>query len=339
MQDVDLFAVQARAHPEIFSSLEAFKSKLEAQAKAIDALRERDAEGRYLYPALAVWPENYALFASLFGAPGASRARSSTRAMIRLALRRLPKLVSTLVKERPGSLEEVLFTATAPETFAAIDETFSGLARRYALHIVAGSAYLPRFEPAPFRAEGTQIYNTSMLYSDRGELLAVSRKQNLVPTQEDVLHLSPGDERDLPIVSLPFGRFATLICYDGFNEAHTKDEPGFRRCGVLVDQKGVEIVAQPSANAWEWDAPWVFNEPGESLLRREQWFKEGFFRQLQECESIRYVVNPQLVGEIFEHRFEGKSLILARDRSGEVRIASEARSIADEEIVSLSVRV
>lgn len=347
MRDVDLFAVQGRIDPSLYESRENFEARLEAQARAIDALRERDEEGAYRFPALAVWPENYALFASLIGVPGASQAKSSTRAMARLALRRLPALVRTFWRHRPRSLEETLFTATAPETFALIDGAFAPIARKYQLHIVAGSAYLPRFTAPPFKAEGAKVYNTSLLYSDSGERLAISRKQNIVPTQEDILHLSPGDDEDLPVVSLPFGRFATLICYDGFNEAHTKDEPEFKRCGVLVDRLGAEIVAQPSANAWAWDEPWVFNEPGETMLRREQWFEEGLFRQLSECENIRYVVNPQLVGSIFEYRFEAKSLILARDpdagsdgdQAGEVRIAREAETIDQEEILSLRVRV
>lgn len=340
MEDVDLFAVQARVDPELFTSLERFEARLEAQARAIDAQRERGDAGGYRYPALAVWPENYALFASLLGVKGAARSKTSTGAMTRLALRRLPALLKTLLRHRPRSIEEALFTATAPETFGAVDGAFSSIARRYRLHIVAGTAYLPRFrvEGSSFEAEGSRIYNTSILYSDEGERIAISRKQNIVPTQEDVLHLSPGDDRDLPIIQLPFGRFATLICYDGFNEAHTKDEPEFKRCGVIVDGLGAEIVAQPSANAWAWDEPWVFNEADEAMLRREQWLEEGFFRQLSECENIRYVVNPQLVGSLFEYRFEAKSLILARDLKGQVTIVGESETIDEEELVALKVR-
>src|SRR5690554_1216110 len=100
MRDVDLFAFRGRIDPSLYESRENFEARLEAQARAIDALRERDEEGAYRFPALAVWPENYALFASLIGVPGASRAKSSTRAMARLALRRLPALFRTFWRHR-----------------------------------------------------------------------------------------------------------------------------------------------------------------------------------------------------------------------------------------------
>src|SRR5690606_14999830 len=148
-----------------------------------------------------------------------------------------------------------------------VHRIFSRVAREHRLWIVAGTAYLPRNARGPgegYSPRDARVHNVALTYSPEGRLVAETRKQNLVPTQEDVLHLSPGGEGDLPVVDTEFGKLATLICYDGFDQAHTSDEPGFRPCGVVVDALGAEIVAQPSANAWAWDAPWAFNEPGES---------------------------------------------------------------------------
>jgi hypothetical protein len=336
MQPVDLFAVQARVSPELYVDEAAFADRVTAQAEEIARRRERAPDGSFVRPALAVWPENFAVFACLAGRPRAANASSADRAMRWVALGELPRLVASAIRTRPRSIEEALLTAVSKGVFALLDRTFARVAREHQLWIVAGTAYLPRNARAAgegFEPLDARVYNVALTYSPDGKLVAETRKQNLVPTQEDVLHLSAGDERDLPLVETEFGKLATLICYDGFDEAHTRDEPGFRACGVVVDALGAEIVAQPSANAWAWDAPWAFNEPGESLLRREQWFDEGMFKQLKRCASIRYVVNPQLVGRMFEHRFEAPSLILERTPAGEVRVAARATSIDREEIL------
>ncbi|NLY93271.1 MAG: carbon-nitrogen hydrolase family protein [Myxococcales bacterium] len=339
MRPVDLFAVQARVSPSLYADAARFEAAVESQAEAIAKRRERTPSGAFARPALAVWPENFGVFACLAGRAWAGRAKTVGGAMFRVALGELGPLVKTAVRHRARSLEEALLTTLAPEVFALVHRTFSRVAKAYGLWIVAGTAYLPRstrparegFEPLDAR-----VFNVALTYAPTGELVAETRKQNLVPTQEDVLHLSPGKPEDLPVVDTEFGKLATLICYDGFDEPHTRDEPGFRACGVLVDERGAEIVAQPSANAWPWNEPWVFNEPGESLLRREQWFDEGMFAQLRRCRHVRYVVNPQLVGEMFEHRFEAPSLILSRSPEGEVRVEARAVSIDREEIVTLT---
>jgi predicted amidohydrolase len=169
--------------------------------------------------------------------------------------------------------------------------------------VVAGSGLFPR--------EGSaRVHNTSYMFDPDGRVVAVTRKVNLVPTQEDVLGLLPGSPDDLAVVDTPFGRVGTLICYDGFREPHTGGEPGWVRCGPVLDGLGATIVAQPSANAWAWDAPWAFNEPGETLLRSEQWFAEGFAREMRDLVNVRYAVNPQLVGTELDHVFEAPSLIL-----------------------------
>ena len=72
-----------------------------------------------------------------------------------------------------------------------------------------------------------RTYNTSYTFSPEGRCVTVTRKVNLVPTQEDVVRLSPGRPEELQVVPTPFGRLGTLICYDGFREAHTPQEPSF----------------------------------------------------------------------------------------------------------------
>jgi hypothetical protein len=97
------------------------------------------------------------------------------------------------------------------------------------------------------------------------------------------------------------------------------------------------VIAQPSANAWPWDGPWVFNEPGENLSRSEQWFFEGLPRQLAGLSSVRYVVNPQLVGKVLDSTFEAPSLILSRDE-GEVHVLARSEDPRGEDVLHVRAR-
>jgi predicted amidohydrolase len=168
--------------------------------------------------------------------------------------------------------------------------------------------------------------------------VSTTRKVNLVPTQEDVLGLRAASKDELTVVDTGLGRLGTLVCYDGFREAHTAGEPGFVPCAPVLDALGAEVVAQPSANAWAWEAPWVFNEPGEHQLRSEQWFSEGMARQLPELRSVRYVVNPQLVGDVLDNHFEAPSLILER-RDAEAVVLAAAAEAQAEDVVHARVAV
>jgi predicted amidohydrolase len=323
---------------EDYASEEAFAERHRALARRIDQLRARDSAGRFLYPALAVWPEMVGAPLGIMGHLGRVRSSRSTQAaMFRVAVAEARALASAALRHLPSSLEECLYVATAARVHGAMWRTFSGIARDFGLWVVGGSALLPRnqlgADTADFTPVSARTYNTSYTFSPEGRCVTVTRKVNLVPTQEDVVRLSPGRPEELEVVPTPFGQLGTLICYDGFREPHTSQEPSFIPAAHLLDALGADIIAQPSANAWPWDEPWTFNAPGENQLRREQWFTEGLYTQLAALRRVRYAVNPQLVGSFFENVFEAPSLIFERVRAGEVRILAQSADPRAEDIL------
>ncbi len=335
---VELFAVQPRVSLEDYASEEAFAERHRALARRIDQLRARDSSGRFLYPALAVWPEMIGAPLGIMGHLRRVRSSRTTQAaMFRVAVAEALGLASAALRHLPSSLEECLYVATAARVHGAMWRTFSGIARDFGLWVVGGSALLPRnrlgADTADFVPVNARTYNTSYTFSPEGRCVAVTRKVNLVPTQEDVVRLSPGRPEELAVVPTPFGQLGTLICYDGFREPHTSQEPSFVPAAHLLDALGADIIAQPSANAWPWDGPWAFNAPGENQLRREQWFTEGLYTQLAALRRVRYAVNPQLVGSFFENVFEAPSLIFERVRDGEVRILAQSADPRAEDIL------
>ncbi len=315
MPPLELFAVQPFVTADDYASEAAFSRKTEALFERIADRRERDAAGRPRHPGLAVFPEMYGTFTCLAGSPPAVLAAPTLDgALLQLALRRAPALLSSMARHALPPTRAFLVSSAAlvHRVWAG---TFARLAQKHRLTVVAGSALLP---DGDYRAEalsprGRRVYNLSLAFSPEGHLLDATRKVNLVPRLEDALGLSRGDPAELaPFVAPGIGAVGTVICYDGFREPHTSGEPGFCPAARRQVERGARILAQPSANPWPWDGPWVFAEPGERLLRREQWMAEGLFAQLPELEGLRFAVNPQLLGRLFDQHFDGRSYIFER---------------------------
>lgn len=344
MQTVQLFAVQAEVDFGTYASADAFEGAMRRYAEKIEGMREAGTTGSHEVPALAVWPENIGTFLALAGrADALASSKDSNEAMRRAATRMIPRLLATAVLRRPRSLESLFFTAVAQQVWRIWWTTFSRIAKDFDLWVVAGSALVPDNANGPdtpeFKASDAHVHNTSLTFAPDGHCVSVVRKVNLVPTQEDILHLDAGEIGDLEVVETSFGKLGTAICYDGFDEAHTSEEPEFTPCGLVLDGLGADVIAQPSANSWPWDAPWYFNEEGEHQLRSEQWFKEGMFRHLERLTNVRYAVNPQLVGTVFEHHFEAPSLILERLPDGEVRVAARSENPYGEDLISVMATI
>lgn len=342
---VDLFAVQARIDIEDYADEAAFAAKHRRLAEQVAAARPHRADGGYAGPALAVWPEMIGAPLGMLGHVDRVRdAPTSAAALQKVGMKLLPHIGRAVLRGRTMDTQRTFLAATAARSWAAYFETFSALARDFELWIVAGSALLPRnrlgddspeFAPLDGRPSA-EIYNTSLLFGPTGACLGATRKVNLVRAQEDALSLTSGSVQELAPVETPFGRLGTLICYDGFAVPHTSGEPGFTRCAPVLDDLGAEVVAQPSANAWPWHAPWVF-DADDSRERSQQWFDEGFYAEMPALSSVRYCVNPQLVGRLFETRFEAPSLVLGRDGDGGAAVLARAGTVDDEEVVHARV--
>ncbi len=330
MRPADLVAVQPFMRLEDYGSEETFRTKIEGLLERVDAVRGPREGGRFPHPALVVFPENIGTFLGIAGNYEiARRSQTTDGALTRLLLRRLPELVRTMVRFRIRDPKRAALVLLSRTVWPIYFRTFSELARKHQAWIVAGSALLARnrygrdsqrYEPADGHA-----WNLSLTFDPDGWVVNETRKVNLVPTLEDVLGLTPGRVEDLEPFDTALGRVGTMICYDGFNEPHTSREPQFRTVGGHYDRGGVRILAQPAANPWPWDERWFFAEPGEDQLRREQWLNEGLCCQLAQLPHVRWAVNPQLLGQILENRFDGRSYIFERTAAGQVRVLAEAR--------------
>ena len=317
---VDLFAVQPFMTLEDYRDPDAFADHL-GRLGAPVANRAHEA-------ALVVFPEDVATFLALAAAPaGLDQVATLDDAFNLLGRRFLPQLLWTRARHRAGSMETAFFTTAAPSVYRAWYRTFSRLAQRWGATVVAGSALIPAnalgYDSEAYRPRDAQVLNLCLTFGPDGRVWDHTGKVNLVPTQEDRLHLAP-DVKPRSVYSVGPHTVGTAICYDAFHVAHTSHEPRFAGQVPALAALGATIIAQPSANPWWWDQPWPLDRsPSGPRLRREQWMDEGLLAAMQAAPSIRAGVNPQLLARLWDVHFDGRSMILAR-QDGTVEVMAHA---------------
>jgi predicted amidohydrolase len=310
-----LVAVQLEINAEVLASPDAYRAHLEAECERALSEGGGDEAGARLivFPEIAGHLALYAL------APHAARrAKTLASALAAAAVRRPFDVLRGLATTRLLDGRHAVLAALAPDGERWWKSVFGPLAKHNAAYIVAGSHLR-------LHADGS-LTNASLLFGPDGRLLATTDKVNLVPGMEDGarggLGLARGDA-NVPIVDTPMGRVATLVCYDGFREPHTRNER-FIALGPRLADRGVDVIANPAANPWPWRGPWKFNEEGETLTRDEQWQLEGLCGSLRQAPFARYGITAHLVGKVLDLSFEGTSEIVERNGT-DVRVLARTQ--------------
>jgi predicted amidohydrolase len=171
-----------------------------------------------------------------------------------------------------GATPGDVFRAAAPAAVPIYRDTFSQLAQRFRVTIVAGSTVLP--------GRDGRLFNVAHLYGPNGALLGVQPKLHLTPLEEG--WLTPGSE--LKVFELPFGKIAMPICMD-----YTYWET-VRLAWLL----GAEILVDPSAD----DRGDV-----ESLRAR------GVRMRVQEAPC--YGLQALMITDLFQLHWRGRSAVHA----------------------------
>ncbi|MDD4270295.1 MAG: hypothetical protein PHO07_15355 [Pirellulales bacterium] len=189
--------------------------------------------------------------------------------------------------------------------------TFSDLARKHRVHIIAGSV------PWAVPQKCGEVHNASCLFKPDGSLHVVARKVHLTPLERsDGLDLSPGEPQDLRVFEVEEVKVGVLVCADGWH-------------GELADRlvkQGAELLVQVSANPEVW---------GDGTRRG---WESSLFTQVERLGV--YGVVCMGVGSLFELPFQGQSQIIAPRRPDGPRgrrpyVLRETRSATEEEVISL----
>lgn len=302
-------AVQPHWSAEDFLSAETFRAWLRGQ---LEMSRPHLATDR---PNLVVLTELNGLPLVLRGVPLAVRAGTFERAALILFLRHLPRALPVLLRERVSPIRALQLALSAENTRLYLD-TCRDLAREYGVYLCCGSTPLPRYrlEGGRVQRDPGVLHNETVILDPRGELIGVADKVHLTPAEEaGGVDLTPGPLGELRVFPTPVGDLGVGISLDAF------------RADVIgrLEEQGCTVLLQPDANG----APWTALEglPPDPQDVRDQplaWL-ESSWQATTTGRSIRYAVNPMVVGNLLDLTFDGQSAI-----TGRLEDASELRSYA-----------
>ncbi len=327
--NVHLIAVQAQLRLSNYRSPEAF-------AAWVLELSERAVAGLDDAPKLLAFPETVGLplLLTLGRYADVSRRTQLTGAALSGLRQEWRRVLRAALKHRAVG-PQAFFVARALPAYRAYVAAFSGAARRTGATLVAGSSFLPHIENEAARglhvADG-RVQNVAYTFGPTGTLLGRSGKRYLTGGLESRLGLSRAPAESLRVLHTPAGRVGVALCLDGFYSSVLE----------TFDGLGADIVVQPSANYAPWTRRWP---PDESYSEGEAWLSLGLRAGLRGRQTIRYGVNPMLVGGMFELRAEGRTSIVANSRyleaetEGYSGVVALARSCDAEEVVRTTVEL
>ena len=137
----------------------------------------------------------------------------------------------------------------------------------------AGAAVAIGVNERNVEASGTSLYNTLLLFDDRGQLRARHRK--LVPTGGERLVHAPGDGSTLGVHDLGFARVSGLVCWENYMPL----------ARYALYAWGAEVHVAPT---WDRGEPWL------STLRHIA--KEGRVYVVSSCCAVRREDVPDVHG-------------------------------------------
>ncbi|BDP42566.1 carbon-nitrogen hydrolase family protein [Deinococcus aetherius] len=291
-------AVQPQWSAADFLSTEAFRAWMRSQ---LEMARPHLAQGR---PNLVVLTELNGLPLVLRGVPLAVRTGTFERAAPVLFLCHLPRALPVLLRERVSPIRALELALSAESTRLYL-ETCRDLAREYRVYLCCGSTPMPRYRLKGrrlVRERGT-LHNETVLLDPQGNLIGVTDKVHLTPAEEaGGVDLTPGPLEELRVFPTPVGDLGVAISLDAF------------RSDVIsrLEAGGCTILLQPDANG----APWTAQEglPPDPTNVRDQpvaWL-ESSWQATTHGRSIRYAVNPMVVGNLLDLTFDGQSAITGR---------------------------
>lgn len=308
-ETIRLAAVQAAWGGAGFATPDAFRKEVDGAVRRAVA----GASG----PTLVAFPELFAV-PLLFTAAGLPDAlEHPLLRALGLALRgRSRGLWGSLLRGRNPL--QALLGELGVAAYRLWVEAMGEAARTHRATVVAGSGLFPAIGYEAARGWHTLDYrveNVALLFAPNGALLARAAKVFFTPGLERRIGLTRGRLEGLPVVETPVGRVAMAVCLDGW----------FHPVLERLDGLGAEILIQPSANPASWSRRWPADP---RLTEGEAWLTRGLGAGLVGRYSLRYGVNPMLVGGVAPLHFEGRSTLWRTALPSEER--SELLAIAPE---------
>ncbi|GGO26762.1 nitrilase-related carbon-nitrogen hydrolase [Deinococcus humi] len=291
-------AVQPKWSAGDFVSADAFRAWMRGQ---LEMARPHLAPDR---PNLVVLTELNGLPLVLRGAAWTLRLKTFERVALALFLTRLPYALPLMLREGVSPIRALQLAGSEANVRLYL-HTCRDLAREYGVYLCCGSVPMPRYSMVngqPRREAGT-LTNQTVLLAPDGTLIGTTDKIHLTPAEEaGGVDLTPGKLNELRVFPTPVGDLGVAISLDAF------------RADVIgrLEAQGCTVLLQPDANGAAWTS--LEGLPPDPAQLRDQpvaWL-ESSWTVTTAGNSIRYAVNPMVVGNLLDLSFDGQSAITGR---------------------------
>ena len=240
------------------------------------------------------------------------RAASITRGMQALLLGNLFSFIKTLPSaEADDVVKYALFRMKAAQMAEVYHDTFSRLAQKYVVTVVAGSILLP----SPGVSDGRltigdgPLYNVSVVYQPGGSAHeSVVRK--VFPIEAEQPFTARASVAELPVFDTPAGRLGVLICADSWYPSSYE----------VLKAKRADFVAVPSylSPSTIWGEHWrgyngalapsdVDARDVNRLTEGEAWLKYALAGRLADA-GIKHGINVFLRGDLWDLGSDGHTV-------------------------------
>jgi Carbon-nitrogen hydrolase len=306
----NLVGVQPYMEAKDYSSQEAF------QAAMKNYLFDASAK-QFLNPkSIVIFPEYIGTWlVAMDEKPSVYSADTVNEAMFWIVLRHPMDFISYYrIAKGKAPQTEAIFQLKAKEMAQAYYKTFSQLASKYEVTIVAGSILLPE----PFADEkgvlqvkpGGNLYNITAVFNPDGSMNP-SLVRKIYPIEEEKGFVCGADANALPVFDTPAGKLGVLVCADAWYPEPYK----------ILKEKGAQLLAVPSYAAGDniWGKLWsgyngapmpddVDKTDVGKITEREAWKKYTMGGRAA-AANIKYGVNVFLRGKLWDLGSDGETIV------------------------------
>lgn len=305
-----IIAVQARMENNDYSSEAHFKHKIESYFIALEQ------KGLRLDSSLVVFPEHIGTWlVAVDEHKWVTGTNKMNMAMALLAYARFPLVLKKYFGSPDGisdPLVYAIFYAKAKKMQLIYRQTFSEMAKKYKVYIVAGSIVLPEAKSIIDSSSFSKtLYNSSFLFHPDGAC-DPSVTHKVFPINSESGFTSSGDSELLPVYDLSFGRTSILICADSWSTAVYEH----------IAEQGTEIILVPSfasgdqsmSQKWKGfngqaNSPDLNPQDIDSITEAEAWTKYALNSQISST-AAKLGLNVFLRGQLWDLGSDGNSWIL-----------------------------
>ncbi len=306
----NLVGIQPYMRPSDFATAESYFAKLDGYLAA--AQREG-----WLHPkTVVIFPEYVGTWLvavdeheSVYHAP------DTDRAMRNLILRRLPGFLAALLRARgQDRAADAVFRLKADKIARLYQDTFSRLAARYRVTVMAGSLILPSPElvHGELRAGRGVLRNVGLVFGPDGRALP-HIVHKVFPVKAEMAFLSGATLEELPVFDTPAGRLAPLICADSW----------YPETYAALNPHAPQIIAVPNNETQDWEAPWIGYIPGPGpddvdphdvgeLVCRDAWLKYALAGRMKHTSAVAGM-QVFFHGQMWDLKSYGQTIVVTRD--------------------------